>query len=180
MVSEGKFREDLMYRLKVVELRIPPLRERLEDIPLLVQAFVAQFNREHGKQVKGVSAEVLRLLSAYAWPGNVRELRNLVERMVIFCAEDELRAAHLPYDFKAGTHASDRGGPPDAPGPLRLAPGGDSVQALDEMERQAIFRALQETGGNKTQAARVLGIGVRTLHRKLKEYRIQDEERSST
>jgi DNA-binding NtrC family response regulator len=180
MVSEGKFREDLMYRLKVVELRIPPLRERLEDIPLLVQAFISQFNREHGKAIKGVSAEVLRLLSAYPWPGNVRELRNLVERMVIFCAEDELRAAHLPYDFKAGTL------PPAVPlaagaaAAPRPAPGGDSIQALDEMERQAIFRALQETGGNKTQAARILGIGVRTLHRKLNEYRTHEEERSST
>ncbi len=178
MVAEGKFREDLMYRLKVVELRIPPLRERPEDIELLVLAFVAQFNREHGKQVKRVSPEVLRLLSSYAWPGNVRELRNLVERMVIFCAEDELRAAHLPHDFKAG--------PPLVAAAFHTLPGrllqveGDSVQALDELERQAIFRALQESSGNKTQAARVLGIGVRTMHRKLKEYRIQDEERSTT
>ena len=177
MVAEGKFREDLMYRLKVVEIRIPPLRERIEDIPLLVQAFIAQFNREHGKQVTGVSPEVLSLLTAYAWPGNVRELRNLVERMVIFSAEDELRAAHLPYDFKP------------SPGfvPAAAAPGTrltfrptESIQALDEMERQAIFRALQENAGNKTQAARVLGIGVRTLHRKLKEYRIQQQDERST
>ena len=177
MVAEGKFREDLMYRLKVVEIRIPPLRERIEDIPLLVQAFIAQFNREHGKEVTGVSPEVLSLLTAYAWPGNVRELRNLVERMVIFSAEDELRAAHLPYDFKP------------SPGfvPAAAAPGTrltfrptESIQALDEMERQAIFRALQENAGNKTQAARVLGIGVRTLHRKLKEYRIQQQDERST
>jgi|WetSurMetagenome_2_1015567.scaffolds.fasta_scaffold41134_3 DNA-binding NtrC family response regulator len=180
MVSEGKFREDLMYRLKVVELRIPPLRERLEDIPLLVQAFISQFNREHGKAIQGVSDEVLRLLSAYSWPGNVRELRNLVERMVIFCAEDELRVAHLPYDFKAGTFQPPVAHVAGAPAPLRPALGGDSVQALDEMERQAIYRALQETGGNKTQAARILGIGVRTLHRKLNEYRTHEEERSST
>ena len=175
MVSEGKFREDLVYRLKVVELRIPPLRERLDDIPLLAQAFVTQFNREHGKQVKRLSPELLRMLSTYSWPGNVRELRNIVERMVIFCVEDELRAAHLPHDFKTGYAPL-----PVAqtlPGRMRLA-GNDSIQALDEMERQAIFRALQENAGNKTQAARVLGIGVRTLHRKLKEYSIQDEERS--
>ncbi|OYW06514.1 MAG: hypothetical protein B7X11_01010, partial [Acidobacteria bacterium 37-65-4] len=177
MVSEGKFREDLVYRLKVVELRIPPLRERPDDIPLLVQAFVAQFNREHGKQVKRVSPDLLRLLSSYAWPGNVRELRNLVERMVIFCVEDELRAAHLPLDFK--TAYTPLPAVQAIPGRMRL-PVGDPIQALDEMERQAIFRALQETAGNKTQAARVLGIGVRTLHRKLKEYHIQDEERSTS
>ncbi len=180
MVAEGKFREDLMYRLKVVELRIPPLRERLEDIPLLVQAFISQFDREHGKDIQGVSPEVLRLLAAYPWPGNVRELRNLVERMVIFCTEEELRVAHLPYDFKAGTLQPAAAQIAGAPAPLRLSAAADPVQALDEMERQAIYRALQETGGNKTQAARILGIGVRTLHRKLNEYRTQDEERSTS
>ncbi len=177
MVAEQKFREDLMYRLKVVEIRIPPLRERMEDIPLLLQAFIAQFNREHGKQVKGVSPDVLHLLTSHSWPGNVRELRNLVERMVIFCAEEEVRVAHLPYDFRP-SHVPVTA---QASGSGHLAlVSGDSIQALDEMEKQAIFRALQETGGNKTQAARVLGIGVRTLHRKLNEYRIQDQERSTT
>ena len=177
MVQEGKFREDLFYRLKVVELRIPPLRERLEDIPLLVHAFVAQFDREHGKQIKGVSTEVAKALASYSWPGNVRELRNVVERMVIFCGEDEIRAAHLPPDFGQGSAFAAL---PVHPVPIRQAFAGPPVQALDELERQAIFRALQETGGNKTQAARVLGIGVRTLHRKLKEYSLEEMERSSS
>lgn len=176
MVREGRFREDLMYRLKVVELRIPPLRERLEDIPLLVHHFIAQFNREHGKEIKAVSPEVLKELASHSWPGNVRELKNVVERMVIFCAEDEIRLAHLPPGF--GSAPSLVAAP--SFGPLAVPPQapGHPVQALDELEKQAILRALEETHGNKTQAARVLGIGVRTLHRKLKEYRYEDQERS--
>jgi two-component system, NtrC family, response regulator HydG len=173
MVADGKFRDDLLYRLKVVELRIPPLRERNDDIPLLVHSFLAQLNTEHAKQIRGVSEEALRALTAHAWPGNVRELKNVIERMVIFCDDDELQARHLPYDFKAG-HG------PVAPAvtalvpalPLPLAQGADGghVAPLDEVEKKAILKALEETGGNKTQAARVLGIGLRTLHRKLKQY----------
>ena len=178
MVAEGTFREDLMYRLRVVELRIPPLRERQEDIPLLVHSFIAQFNREHDKDVGGASADLLRTLSSHAWPGNVRELRNVVERMVIFCGEKELRLAHLPQDFRAtpaGAPALPAQQMPVRPG-LQLP---QPVQPLDQMERHAIYRALDETRGNKTQAARVLGIGVRTLHRKLKEYKMDEQERSS-
>jgi two-component system response regulator HydG len=177
MVAEGKFREDLMYRLRVVELRIPPLRERLEDIPLLVHAFIAQFNREHDKEVEGASADLLRVLSSHSWPGNVREMRNVVERMVIFCGEKELRVAHLPQDFRAASAAAPQASPSQGPRPGLQFP--QPVQPLDQMERHAIYRALDETRGNKTQAARVLGIGVRTLHRKLKEYKMDEQERSS-
>ena len=172
MVSDGKFRDDLLYRLKVVELRIPPLRERTDDIPLLVHAFLAQFNKEHAKHIRGISDDALRSLTAYPWPGNVRELKNVIERMVIFCEDEELQARHLPYDFKPG-HAPILSTLPGAAATLQppiSADEGILAAPLDEVEKRAIMKALEETGGNKTQAARVLGIGLRTLHRKLKQY----------
>jgi len=179
-VKEGRFREDLFYRLKVVELPIPPLRARLEDLPLLVRSLLDQLAPEHGHRVKGVSEGVLSAFAAHSWPGNVRELKNVVERMVIFCDGAVLEERHLPADFVPT--ASPAHPTPEAPAatgaPLSAAaapawssaPAPGHVVPLDEMERQAIFRALDETRGNKTQAARVLGIGLRTLHRKLKEY----------
>ena len=172
MVVDGRFRDDLLYRLKVVELRIPPLRERTDDIPLLVHAFLAQLNVEHAKRIRGISDDALRSLTSYHWPGNVRELKNVIERMVIFCDEEELQARHLPYDFKAG-HSPVMPVPQAAasiPAPLALDGDGLLAGPLDEVEKKAILKALEETGGNKTQAARVLGIGLRTLHRKLKQY----------
>jgi DNA-binding NtrC family response regulator len=168
MVHDGRFRDDLLYRLKVVELRIPPLRERAQDIPLLAQSFLTQYAQEHSKQIRGVSEEALRALTAYSWPGNVRELKNVIERMVIFCDGEELQARHLPYDFKAG-HPLAAPPPAALSGTLNLVETA-GVAPLDEMEKQAILRALAETGGNKTQAARALGIGLRTLHRKIKQY----------
>ncbi len=184
MAAEGRFREDLLYRLKVVELRIPPLRERREDIPLLSHAFVAQIAREYGKPVRSLSPEVVRALQEYSWPGNVRELKNVIERMVIFCSEEELREVHLPAELRpalpplpaqAGTPAGPaEPSPPTAPVPIR---------PLEDLEREAILRTLEKTGGNKTQAARILGIGLRTLHRKLKIYRMEttpmQDERST-
>ncbi|MCI4397352.1 MAG: sigma-54-dependent Fis family transcriptional regulator [Acidobacteria bacterium] len=181
LVREGRFREDLYYRLKVVELSIPPLRDRLEDLPLLVQAFLNQFNKEHGKQVKRVSDGVIKALAAHRWPGNVRELKNVIERMVIFSDGDLLEERHLPSDFGGGDK-----GQPAAPSPVavELQPRQGAVVPLDEMEREAIMSALRQMGGNKTQAARALGIGLRTLHRKLKDYGYKDvqepNERSLT
>jgi DNA-binding NtrC family response regulator len=175
MAKEERFREDLLYRLKVVELRIPPLRERPEDIPLLVHAFLEQAGREHGKAIKGVAAEALKTLTESPWPGNVRELKAVIERMVIFCDEQELQTRHLPPDFR--TLPGPRPAVAPVPGPAAAAPdGGARVPPLEEMQKRAIFRALEETGGNKTRAARVLGIGIRTLHRKLKQYGHQEKE----
>lgn len=175
MVREGRFRPDLLYRLRVVEIPIPPLRDRREDIPLLAHSFVSQFNREHGKTVRSIGEGALRVLQAWAWPGNVRELKNVMERMVIFCPGDEITERHLPTEL--------RGAPPPSPqtvaAPVSQAPPAPAGGVnLDELERQAILRALKETGGNKTWAAKRLGIGLRTLHRKLKEYRIQEEKDS--
>jgi two-component system, NtrC family, response regulator HydG len=176
MVREGTFRQDLFYRLRVVELRIPALRQRLDDIPLLVPYFLKQFNQEHGKQVRSMSDGVLNVLMSQKWPGNVRELRNVVERMVIFCDGQELQEKHLPPEVRSPGSV-----PPVVPAPgqtvgpvpaVRAPSGG--VMPLNEIEKQAIFEALDQTRGNKTQAARVLGIGVRTLHRKLKEYGYTD------
>jgi DNA-binding NtrC family response regulator len=185
MVAEGSFREDLFYRLKVVELVIPPLRERKEDIPLLAHAFIEQFNREHGKTITGMSSEVVPALTEHSWPGNVRELKNVIERMVIFCSDDEIHPGHLPPDFRPGfepaspvAHSSGAAVPAARVGVA--APSGQAVQPLDKMERQAILAALRQTNGNKTRAARILGIGLRTLHRKLKQYRYDEvnQERS--
>jgi DNA-binding NtrC family response regulator len=179
MVQEGKFREDLFYRLKVVEIVIPPLRERLDDIPLLAHSFMAHFNREHGKTISSIHPEVLRALGNYSWPGNVRELKNVVERMVIFGTGEELLPRHLPPELKAGPDADPLGPPLSSlPGHRPFTEPGRPVQALDELEKQAILRALDQTHGNKTQAARVLGIGIRTLHRKLKQYLVEEQERS--
>ena len=173
LVREGKFREDLYYRLKVVELSIPSLRERLEDLPLLVQAFLGQFNKEHNKQVKRVSDGVLSALAGHRWPGNVRELKNVIERMVIFCDSDVLEERHLPSDF--GSNGKSVQVPAPASTVAFPARQGTAV-TLDQMEKEAIMSALSQTGGNKTQAARVLGIGLRTLHRKLKEYGYRDSQ----
>jgi DNA-binding NtrC family response regulator len=178
MVRDGLFRQDLLYRLRVVEISIPPLRDRQEDIPLLAHSFVSQFNQEHQKAIRSVSEGALRALQSWPWPGNVRELRNVIERMVIFCPGDEIAERHLPPEMRRlapiavippATVLAPQASPPrgeDPPGAVNL----------DELERQAILRALRETGGNKTWAAKRVGIGLRTLHRKLKEYKIQEEK----
>lgn len=172
MTAAGDFRKDLFYRLKVVELRIPPLRERKEDIPLLAHSFLEQLNREHGRTIEKISPEALSALVAYPWPGNVRELRNVIERTVVFCPENEIKITHLPVELQSGVALTTHAGLPSLH--AAASTGFDvrgEVVPLEEMERRAILRALEETGGNKTRAARLLGIGLRTLHRKLKQYR---------
>jgi DNA-binding NtrC family response regulator len=181
MVAQGAFREDLYYRLKVVELQIPPLRERAEDIPILAHSFIGQFNREHGKHIAGMAPEVMEALMAHPWPGNVRELKNVVERMVIFCSSEELRPQHLPPDFHHAQVPTRPAAGPDETDHLAAPDRPHSVEPLEVLEKQAILQALQETEGNKTRAARILGIGLRTLHRKLKDYgyREMEHERST-
>jgi DNA-binding NtrC family response regulator len=164
LVSEGKFREDLFYRLDVVELRLPALRERSADIPLLVEHFVALANARHGRDVSGATVEVLEAFSAYDWPGNVRELGNTIERMVIFRRTGLLQAADLPSQLVAG--AAD----PDAPPALKpLPPEGVNLRALVEgFEDSLIAQALARTGGNRKAAADLLGLNRTTLVEKLK------------
>ncbi len=157
-VEEGKFREDLYYRLKVVTLTIPPLRQRQDDIPLLVQHFLEQFNRQLGRQVRGVQPSVLGALKRYPWPGNVRELRNLMESLVLFSRGEEITMEDLPAEYRL-------------PASVPAAKDGEwQPRPMDEIEKEAILKTLQYTGGHRARAAQLLGIGLRTLQRKLKEY----------
>ncbi len=164
-VTDERFREDLYYRLKVVTLRVPPLRERKEDIPLLAEHFLRQFCEEHGQPVKRLTPAALELLSQNSWPGNVREFRNFIESTVIFHQGEEIDRRDLPADFRAGVEV------PRSGGPIQNLSG--SPRDMAEIERQAILETLQLTGGRRADAAKVLGIGLRTLQRKLKDYREQ-------
>ncbi len=168
-VRSGRFREDLYYRLNVIALRIPPLRERREDLFPLARTFIAQTCRQNGCGPCALSSEVLDCLLAYPWPGNVRELQNAIERAVVLAeAQPEIRLEDLPPEIRA----------PETAGRGRSAPteGGEVAEAilpLAEVERRHILHALRQLSGNKKATARALGIGENTLHRKLKRYREQ-------
>jgi DNA-binding NtrC family response regulator len=161
-MAEGTFREDLYYRLNVMSLPIPPLRERREDIPLLAEAFVEEFNGKYGKGIKGVTDLALQGLCARAWPGNVRELRNTLERAVIVCDTDAIAPGHVAPGPEAPSVPPR---PDSAPGVT--IPLGTTVE---EAEKVLILRTLQSTDNNKTQAAKALGISLKTLHNKLRRY----------
>jgi DNA-binding NtrC family response regulator len=158
-VEEGRFRQDLFFRLKVVTLEIPPLRERREDIPLFVQHFLELFNKELDRNVRGVQPVVLTALKRHPWPGNVRELRNVIESMVLFSRGEEIGLEDLPAEYRS---------PVPAPEPA------ESVvwqpRAMADVERDLILRTVEYTDGHRARAAELLGIGLRTLQRKLKEY----------
>jgi DNA-binding NtrC family response regulator len=164
-VAEGRFREDLYYRLKVVTLEVPPLRDREGDLALLAEDFLESFCREHGRPLKRLSAGALETLSRRSWPGNVRELKNVLESLVIFHKGDVVQARDLPFELREGSRATASGGPVQN---LRGEP-----RSMAVIERQAILETLQLTNGKRAEAARILGIGLRTLQRKLKEYREQ-------
>ena len=161
MVEEGTFREDLFYRLDVVSLEIPPLRERKEDIPLLVKHYLDVFNKENGKDI-GITETAMASLCAYAWPGNIRELRNCVERMVVLCRGKMIDLENLPVDIREGV----------TPGIAKTVLSQPSCD-LECNEKMLIERALNECGGNRTKAAEKLGISRRTLHRKLHTYNLE-------
>ena len=150
-VAAGEFRKDLFYRLNIVPIRIPPLRERREDIPLLAEAFLKQFRAEFGKHVTGISGEAMQALRAHDWPGNVRELRNVIERAVLLGSEPELTMQDLPVEL------CELMGGSAAPSQrlLRLPPGGIR---FSQLERDLVEQALEAAGGNQTQAARLLGM----------------------
>ena len=165
LVEQERFREDLYYRLDVIRIVVPPLRERPEDIPALIDHFVGHLNRELGKSVKGPNDEALELLLAYRWPGNVRELRNVIERAILLESEEWILPEHLPLEIVGAT-----GGGPRVLETRLHSEGG--ITTLAHAERIAIEMALGQTGWNKTKAAEALGISRQTLRTKLKEYRI--------
>jgi len=166
-IRAGKLREDLFYRLNVFTIMLPPLRDRREDIALLVQAFLAEFNDRYGKAVRSASQEAMRVLEAHAWPGNIRELRNVVERATIVAEGEFIEPKHLPATLQAPRAVAD-----SAPS-VSFRPG----VTVDEAERQLILLTLEHTGNNKTRAAEILGISLKTLHNKLN--RMKAEERLS-
>ena len=147
-VAEGRFREDLYFRLNVVPIVVPPLRERPEDVPLMAEHFIAQFCRELGRPAARLHPDALRVMLDYAWPGNVRELRNLMERVVLLEAEDEIRVEHLPPEVTGA-----RGGARTPASAENVFPPG-VVRPLAEVEKLAIEHALSVCGGNKTLAAK--------------------------
>jgi len=174
LIAEGRFREDLFYRLAVVPIALPPLRDRKEDIPLLVHHFIEKYDRRLGKRVEGIEDEALQVLMGYAWPGNIRELENLMERSVLFADGPRIEAASLPDSLREKGGAAPL--PIAAVGPLGAiaAPSGASMkeivrQAQAELERELIGRALADTGGNVTRAAKRLQISRKSLQVKMKE-----------
>ncbi len=158
LVREGRFREDLYYRLNVASIHLPPLRERRSDIPLLVDEFIGQFAEENRKRIKGVTRGAMELLMQYDWPGNVRELRNLIEGMVVFGHDGEpLDVGDLPNHLRVQPSESRDLG-------LRVG------MTMEEIEKRAIEETLKATGYDKQRTAQILGIGLRTLYRKMKQY----------
>jgi len=160
MVRDGRFREDLMYRLAVVTLELAPLRERKSDLPLLIDHYIGELSRAHGRSVRGISAEARTLLLRYDWPGNVRELRNAIENMVLLARSEVLGVEDVPESVRGATGAGAGGA-----GGFELA-----GRSLEELERELIRVNLKLYDGNREKTAKVLGIGERTLYRKIKEY----------
>ena len=161
-VQKGALREDLYYRLNVFALKLPPLRERKEDLPLLVQSFIKEFNARNQRSIAGVDHQAMRMLDHYQWPGNVRELRNVIERATILAPGPFIEAAHLP------PIVTSEPGPVDQP-QVALRPG----TTVEEAERRLILMTLQHTRDNKTRAAEILGISLKTLHNKLNKLRLR-------
>ena len=161
-VKEGRFREDLYYRLNVVHIAVPPLRERRDDIPLLLNAFLKEYAKENGKNITGIDNRARALLYKYDWPGNIRELRNCIESAVVMCGGNEITPEDLPPTVSASIAA-----------PSITIPVGTT---LDDAEKAIICENLAANKGNKSKTADILGIGRKTLHRKLQEYGIGDGE----
>ena len=161
-VAEGKFREDLYYRLNVVTVNVPPLRDRQDDIPLLAQHFLEKYAEKNRKRVKGFSPLAMDMLIKYNWPGNVRELENAVERAVILLAGDNITERDLPLSITQ-YYAEESDG-------VIVQPVNTEIRFLEEIEKEAILAALEASGGNKSETARKLGINRKTLHKKLKNF----------
>jgi PAS domain S-box-containing protein len=154
-VAYGSFRMDLYYRLNVIQLNLPPLRERKDDIPLLTQHMIEKFNRKYNKKIKAISSDVQKLFHLHSWPGNVRELENTLERGFILCNQNVITVAHLPAEFQSQAKAA------------------KTFKAFDQdSEAESIEQALKATDGNKAKAARLLSMSRRTIYRKMDKYNI--------
>jgi DNA-binding NtrC family response regulator len=160
-VRDGTLREDLLYRLNVISIHLPKLSERLEDLPLLTQHLITRLASKHNRPARFISAAALDALRYHSWPGNVRELRNVIERAVVICSGEQIERHHFapyPFDQRQRLRSEDTVTFPVGT-PLR------------EIERQMILRTLDKTGNNKTRAAQLLNISLKTLHNKLNDYR---------
>lgn len=163
MVDEGSFREDLYYRLNVVRLELPPLRQRHGDVALLLAHYADEFSEENRKPIEGFTPDALDVLTRYEWPGNARELRNVVERMVVMSRNDRLTVRDLPTELRDQQNSGSGGLPPRS-----------TDLTLESAEKDLIIKALETNNGNRTKTAEQLGISRRTLHRKLNEYELRD------
>jgi DNA-binding NtrC family response regulator len=202
-VKRGTFREDLYYRLSVIHIEVPPLRDRLDDVPLLAEFFLARFRGQAARRISGFAPDAIAAMTRYAWPGNVRELRNAVERAIVLGDSEHITAQDLPPQVLAATPPRTRPPSPPTPplgshgvalpaisiDPLPAIPSGPAASAspyitaaapkppparsLRELEKQGILAALAATGGNKAQAAAILEIDRSTLYKKLKDYDIE-------
>jgi len=155
-IRAGRFREDLYYRLNVFSIQLPALRERSEDIPILVEHFLQRLTPPEGKKLNGVEADCLETLKAYSWPGNVRQLRNVIERALIVCPGPMITGADLPQELSVSA-------------PTRVST--EEVRmgmSLSEVKRQLVLQTLKTTGGNKAKAAQILGVSLKTLYNHLK------------
>lgn len=157
-VEEGAFREDLFYRLNVFSIKLPPLRERAEDIPLLAQTFVEEFNLKNDRLVKGISREAMNVLKKYSWPGNVREIKNVIERAVIVCRSEFIDIEDLPETLTTKAQKAPQ---------IEFRLG----QTMEEVEKHFLFHTISYVDGNKTKAAKLLDISLKTLHNKLAKYK---------
>jgi DNA-binding NtrC family response regulator len=169
MVEDGKFREDLYWRLNVLSLNVCPLRERKEDVPLLVEHFLERYAAPLGIEHPNVSDKILELLVAYEWPGNVRELQNCIYSAMTIAGGPTIEPADLPRRIYFDSKQPDRASTVSGCTPLAEI----AAEATEKAEREAISRALKETGGNREKAAELLGIGRKTLYRKLKQYGVE-------
>ncbi len=183
-VERKEFRQDLFFRLNVVPIAVPPLRDRKDDVPLLAQQFMQRFARKHGVRARGISDHCLAVLTAHSWPGNVRELQNVIERAVILCGDTGLlEPDHLGFSARpAPTAAASSAAAPAVASPGASAPASpaepppNGIVSLAEVEKQHILAALQQTNQNRTQTAKLLGISVRTLRNKLSEYGVNQKD----
>ena len=188
MVESGKFREDLYFRLNVIPLALPALRERMDDLPVLVEHFLHKHSRLNNRERPTVSPETMAILRDYRWRGNVRELENVVERALLLCDGKEIKPHNLLMHSQMGKQSINQDlarattSQPTSEGAEEIPESKDSALGIEvgmsmkEAEKKLIFETLRETGGNRTKAAKILGISIRTLRNKLNEYRAEGED----